>query len=95
MGYQPPYECFKDLGLGMNPRSSLPTQIFPLFLLVACFLNFLDWLHANYVGNVKYLILSLRSFEIHPELAQKWFTSEFVKTQTHMLIMCYSTLTYC
>ena len=95
MGYRPPYEGFKELGLGMNPQSSFPTQIFSLFLLVACFLHFSDWLHVDYIGNAKDSILSLRSFEIHLESAKKWFTSEFVKAQTHMLILCYSALIYC
>ena len=60
MGYQPPYEGFEDLGLGMNPQSSFPAQIFTLFLLVACFLHFTNWLHVNEIGNAKYSFLSLR-----------------------------------
>ena len=95
MGYRLAYEGFKELGLGLNPRSSFPAQIFTLFLLVACFLHFFDWMHADYIENAKDSILSLRSFEIHLELAQKSFTSEFVKAQTHMLILCYSTHTNC
>ena len=67
MGYQPPYEGFKDLGLGMNPRSSFPTQILTLFLLVACFLYFTNWLHVDYIGNSKDSFVSLRSFMIHPK----------------------------
>ena len=67
MGSQAPYKGFEDLGLGMNPQSSFLTQIFTLFLLVAFFLHFTDWLHANYIGNTKYSFLSLRSFVIHPK----------------------------
>ena len=64
---RPPYEGFKDLGLDLNPRSSLPAQILTLFLLVACILHFTNWLHVDYIGNVKDSILSLKSFMIHPE----------------------------
>ena len=59
MGYRPPYKGFEDLGLGMNPQSSFLTQIFTLFLLVACFLHSIDWLHADYIGNTKDSFLSL------------------------------------
>ena len=67
MGSRTPYEGFKDLGLGMNPRSSFPIQILTRFLLVACFLHFTDWLHADYIGNAKDSFLYLRSFMIHPK----------------------------
>ena len=67
MGYRPPYEGFKDLGLGMNPRSFFPTQIFTHFLLVVCFLHFLDWLPVDFIGNAKDSFLSVRSSVIHPK----------------------------
>ena len=85
MGYRPPYEGFEDIGFGMNPRSSFPTQILTLFLLVVGILHFTNWLHANYIGNTKDLILSLRSFEIHPKLAKKCTNSyvDFVLLETY------------
>ena len=67
VGSQPPYKDFKDLGLGMNPQSTFPAQIFTLFLLVACILHFIDYLHVDYIGNEKDSFLSLRSFVIHPK----------------------------
>ena len=67
MGSRPPYEGFEDLGLGLNPQSYFPAQIFTLFLLVACILHFTNWLHADYTGNAKNSFLSLRSFMIHLE----------------------------
>jgi hypothetical protein len=96
MGFGPPFKYFKDLGLGMNLQS-----IFTLhFLLNSCTFpigcmpfHISYWLHVDYIGNAKDSILSSRSFEIHPKSAQKWFTSEFVPSQTHMLILYYSTLT--
>ena len=60
VGSQPPYKDFEDLGLALNPWSFFLAQIFILFLLVACFLHFTNWLHVDYIGNEKYLILSLR-----------------------------------
>ena len=63
----PPYKGFKDLVLGLNPRSSFSTQILTLFLLVACFLHFTNWVHTDYIGNAKYSFLSLKYFMIHPK----------------------------
>ena len=65
MVYHPPDEGFEDIGLGMNPLSSFPAQILILFLLVACFLHFFDWLHVDYRGNAKDSILSLRVILSH------------------------------
>ena len=94
MGSRSPYKECEDLGLGMDLWSifiHLFLSILSLFLLDACLLHFSYWLYTDYIGNTKDLILSLRSFEIHPKSAQKWFTSEFVPSQNHMLILCYST----
>ena len=67
MGSLPSYKGFEDLGLGMNPKTYFLTQILALFLLVVYILHFSYWLHADYIGNVKKSILSLKSFLIHPE----------------------------
>lgn len=88
-------KIFKDLGLGMDLRSilNLHFPLIPFTFLIGCmpspfFLLAACWLHRKYKRFI--LILNIL-WNPSTSTKKKWFTSEFVKAQTHMLILCYST----
>ena len=63
--FLPPFKGFEDLGFSMNPtihiESYFPAQYFPPA----------DWLHVDFMGNIKDLILSLYSKNISSKSAPK------------------------